>query len=139
MSEIKFKSYDELEVAEAMSDASHVLVEENGEVKRFPANGLGSGGGGSHWIMHLTNNYYSSDIAVSDGLYEALEKMFTDNIPVPITIFEPVNDGSIRISNAIKNYNKLDDGTGFELGNGSSDAKYWYIRKDGNHNYYYNF
>lgn len=41
MSELKFKAYGELEISEALSDASHVIIEENGDVKRFPANSIG--------------------------------------------------------------------------------------------------
>lgn len=41
MSELKFKTYDELEISEALSDASHVIIEENGDVKRFPVNSIG--------------------------------------------------------------------------------------------------
>ena len=41
MSELKFKTYNELEISEALSDASHVIIEENGDVKRFPANNIG--------------------------------------------------------------------------------------------------
>lgn len=41
MSELKFKTYGELEINEALSDASHVIIEENGDVKRFPANSIG--------------------------------------------------------------------------------------------------
>lgn len=41
MSELKFKTYGELEISEALSDASHVIIEENGDVKRFPANSIG--------------------------------------------------------------------------------------------------
>lgn len=41
MSELKFKTYNELEISEALSDASHVIIEENGDVKRFPANSIG--------------------------------------------------------------------------------------------------
>ena len=41
MSEIKFKGYGELDIVEELSDISHVIVEENGDVKRFPAKGMG--------------------------------------------------------------------------------------------------
>lgn len=41
MSELKFKAYGELEISEALSDASHVIIEENGDVKRFPVNSIG--------------------------------------------------------------------------------------------------
>lgn len=37
MSEIKFKSYGELDISEALTDASHVIIEDSGDVKRFPA------------------------------------------------------------------------------------------------------
>ena len=41
MSDVKIKTYGELEISETLSDASHIVIEENGDVKRFPANGIG--------------------------------------------------------------------------------------------------
>lgn len=35
-----FKTYSDLEIAESLGDSSYVLVEENGEVKRFAAAGV---------------------------------------------------------------------------------------------------
>jgi hypothetical protein len=40
MSEIKFKTYGELEISEGLTESSNVVIEENGEVKRFPANSI---------------------------------------------------------------------------------------------------
>ena len=41
MSEITFKTYGELEISEGLTESSHVIIEENGDVKRFPANSIG--------------------------------------------------------------------------------------------------
>ena len=127
----------ELPVAEG--DEVSVLCLENGELKQKPANGLGGGGsgGGSHWIMNTSTDQYNSGAIVSEGLYEALENMFTNGIPVPVTAFVPRNDGSISCDYSVKTYRKLDDGTGFKLSYNSS--MYWTIRKDGNHTYYWDF
>lgn len=35
-----FKTYSDLEIAESLGDSSYILVEENGEVKRFAAAGV---------------------------------------------------------------------------------------------------
>ena len=35
-----FKTYSDLEIAESLGDSSYILVEENGEVKRFAAAGI---------------------------------------------------------------------------------------------------
>ena len=130
---IEFIPASALPVAEG--DEVSVLCLENGELKQKPASGLG-GGGGSHWIMHLSTDYYNSALAVSDGLYEALEKMFASNTPVPVTIFMPNNDGSISIPNySIRKYTMFSDGSGFGLTDTSS--RWWNIRGDGNHNFYY--
>lgn len=127
----------ELPVAEG--DEVSVLCLENGELKQKPAKGLGGGGGGSgsHWIMNTSTNQYNSDATVSEGLYEALENMFTNGIPVPVTAFMPRSDGSVDCSYGVKYYKKLDDGTGFKLSCDSS--RFWTIRKDGNHSYVWDF
>ena len=41
MSELNFKKFSDLDVLENISATSHVVVEEDGDVKRFPANGIG--------------------------------------------------------------------------------------------------
>lgn len=124
----------ELPVAEG--DEVSVLCLENGELKQKPANGLG-GSGGSHWIMNTSTDQYNSDAIVSEGLYEALENMFTNGIPVPVTAFRPQSNGSVSCDYGVKTYTKLSDGTGFRLAYNSS--QYWTIRKDGNHTYYWDF
>lgn len=46
MSEFKFMQYGDLTVAEELTETAHVLVEEDGGIKRFPVVGLGVGSGG---------------------------------------------------------------------------------------------
>lgn len=41
MSELNFKKFSDLDVLENISATSHVVIEEDGDVKRFPANGIG--------------------------------------------------------------------------------------------------
>ena len=59
------KKISELTMMEAVSDAANVLVEENGEAKRIPANKLGGGGG-------LTVAVGSPDTLTWDGNTEGL-------------------------------------------------------------------
>lgn len=126
----------ELPVAEG--DEVSVLCVEDGELKQKPAKGLGGGGGGSHWIMNTSTDQYNSGAIVSEGLYEALENMFANGIPVPVTAFMPQSDGSVTCRyGEINSYKKLDDGTGFKLSYDSS--RFWTIRKDGNHSYAWDF
>lgn len=47
MSDFTLKTYDKLDVIESLSESSHVIVEENGDVKRYPVTSIG--GGVSSW------------------------------------------------------------------------------------------
>lgn len=69
MSEIKFRGYGELEVAESLSDNSHMLVEENGEVKRFPAKGIGAV---SATIHAKENEEYELEYTLTGATYDEL-------------------------------------------------------------------
>lgn len=69
MSELKFKSYGELDISEALTDASHVVIEENGEVKRFPANSIG--GGVSSWNDLTDKPFYTNRTKLFEGTVTA--------------------------------------------------------------------
>lgn len=142
MSEIKFKSYDELEIVETLPDGAHVLVEENGEVKRSPANGLGSGGGGGgHWIIN-SSDATGCDFTLSDGLYESLVEMYANGIPVSVTCFVPNSSAyytfckAYRIEDYSVDYTYYANGNKEEIGYVlTSGSRHWHIRHDGNHWY----
>lgn len=75
MSEIKFKSYGELDVAESLSDISHMLIEENGEVKRYPAKDVG--GSATASIVSVWDDATSEDkLELQGSDFETLTKIF---------------------------------------------------------------
>ena len=47
MSDFTLKTYGELDVIEGLSESSHVIIEENGDIKRYPVTSIG--GGASSW------------------------------------------------------------------------------------------
>jgi hypothetical protein len=65
MSELKFKSYGELDISESLIESSHVIIEENGEVKRFPANSIG--GGVSSWNDLTDKPFYTNRTKLFEG------------------------------------------------------------------------
>jgi hypothetical protein len=40
MSELKFKTFGELDISEELTDSSYVVIENNGDVERFPVNSI---------------------------------------------------------------------------------------------------
>lgn len=95
MSELKFKTYGELEISEVLSDASHVIIEENGDVKRFPANSIGK--------VKTVNGAEPDEngnvaIEISGGSasnWEELGSKYTESEPVVL-----VEDSEIYLSRA---------------------------------------
>lgn len=51
-----FKTYSDLEIAESLGDSSYILVEENGEVKRFAAAGIASAATSSKLDLYNIDN-----------------------------------------------------------------------------------
>lgn len=95
MSEITFKTYDELEISEGLTESSHVIIEENGDVKRFPANSIGK--------VKTVNGVEPDEngnvaIKISGGSassWEELGSVYTDAEPVVL-----VEDSEIILSRA---------------------------------------
>lgn len=57
-----FKTYSDLEIAENLGDSSYILVEENGEVKRFAAAGIASAATSSKLDLYNIDNLSREDM-----------------------------------------------------------------------------
>ena len=65
MSDFTLKTYGELDIIEGLSEFSHVIVEENGDVKRYPVTSIG--GGASSWNDLEDKPFDSNHIVFFDG------------------------------------------------------------------------
>lgn len=130
-----FKSIADVEVVAEPTESANVLIEENGVIKKASKTAVGGAGGG-HWAM-LTDN----GVVASDGIYEDLENFFVNyGTPVSISTYRAFTDEesgrvysfSTSSDTSISwNYNNDE----FQIG--GSDGIIFYIRKDGNHTYYW--
>lgn len=67
-----FKTYSDLEIAESLGDSSYILVEENGEVKRFAAAGVVAAASTKLDLYNIDNLSREEMIAFAKELKEFL-------------------------------------------------------------------
>ena len=65
-----FKTYSDLEIAESLGDSSYILVEENGEVKRFAAAGVAAAASTKLDLYNIDNLSREEMIALAKELKE---------------------------------------------------------------------
>lgn len=82
MSEIKFKRYGELDISEGLAESSHVIIEENGDVKRFPANSIGKVKTVNGAEPDENGNVAIEISGGSASSWEELGSVYTDDEPV---------------------------------------------------------
>ena len=136
MENINFISATQL--PEAEGDEISVLCLENGEMKQKPAKTLGGGGAG-HWVMYTDNG-----IVASEGIYEALDNFFV-NPDVPLNVSTcyvskdsetgRVHEFAARPAENIYWYTDDDSGDYFSISGVYGIT--FYIRENGNHEYYW--
>lgn len=67
-----FKTYSDLEITESLGDSSYILVEENGEVKRFAAAGVAAAASTKLDLYNVDNLSREEMIALTKELKEFL-------------------------------------------------------------------
>ena len=126
-----FKPIADVEVVAQPTESANVLIEENGVIKKAP---MGAGGG--HWAM-LTDN----GVVASDGIYEALENFFVNyDTPVNVSTYRAFTDemsGYVYELSASSDTSISWNYDNDEFQIGGCDGIIFYIRKDGNHTYYW--
>ena len=85
-----FKSIADTQVVAEPSESVHVLIEENGEIKRAPKTAVGGSGGGETYVIYKNGG----DITATEGIYDAVVKFLADPIAnfINIVIFENYSD-----------------------------------------------
>jgi hypothetical protein len=130
-----FKRLSDVEVVAEPTESANVLIEENGVIKKAPKTAVGGAGGSSaHWVM-----YTNDGIIASDGLYEDLENFFV-NYDVPVNVLTYIVDSDeadgrvIDFRAAPQNHVSWRND---EFTISGCEGIIFYIRKDGNHSYYW--
>lgn len=162
-----FKKLSAVDMVETVSDAATVLIEEHGVIKRVPKDEVGGikvaypaevgqtivvkavdengmptewecadmgGSGGGHWVMYGTD----AKITASEGIYEALEKLLDDGIPVCVTTFFDARNYDAQNFQTSIGTNIRWNGNNKEyiVVDGVNDIMF-YIYKNGNHEYFW--
>ena len=85
-----FKSIADTQVVTEPSESVHVLIEENGEIKRAPKTAVGGSGGGETYVIYKNGG----DITATEGIYDAVKEFLNDVIAnfINIAIFENYSD-----------------------------------------------
>ena len=135
----------ELPVAE--SDDVEALVIEGGELKRKEAGGevrsvngikpdehgnveVSGGGIPTHYIYRVSDGAYNDEIIdciYSDGLYDALENFWNNNVPCVLMLFMFIRgEISVNVPRSIAR-----DDYGVYNGYCFDDSYHWYVHPDG--------
>ena len=84
MSDLKFKTFGELDVSEALTEASHVIIEENGDVKRFPTDSIGKVKTINGVEPDESGNVLVETSSVGASSWEDLGSVYTNMEPIVI-------------------------------------------------------
>lgn len=130
---LEFKKLSNVEIVEEPSETANVLIEEDGVIKKAPKTAVGGAGGTSgHWIM-----YSNGTITASEGIYEALENLLENGVPVCVTTFYDSQSDSfhgfkLMVPDSIYWNTPLSS-----VGVNGVNGIIFFIKKDGNHSYYW--
>ena len=127
-----FKSIADVEVIAEPAESANVLIEEDGVIKKAPKAAVG--GGETSGCFAIAKG--DGSVRASEGLYENLYAFLTEGKPIRVDTYGIGTDGiAVRVFqlNGV-NFNS-DDSDQIDLD--CWDGMIFFIRKNGNHSYYY--
>ena len=130
----EFKKLSEVEAVRAVQDNANVLIEEDGVIKKAPK--IAVGGGETSGCFAIANG--DGSVRASEGLYEKLYAFLIEGKPIRVDTYGIGTNGD-AYSVGVFQLNRVDfngsDPDQIDLN--CSDGMTFFIRKNGNHSYYY--
>ena len=87
-----FKSIADVDIVAEPAKSANVLIEENGVIKKAPKTAVGGSGNGSETVIIFTESNNLFGVPAPDGLYEKLQDLFNNHIPLNLVSYMLTGD-----------------------------------------------